>query len=675
MTSEQEDAVYEFLDTRSEPFTLKEIIRFVKSKDNYRVNQLPLQIPKLIDTRRLAFTVEDAKWITRRGVFTGARFTIRPTRLELLNGILIPGHRCIPFANPAVQFKDYKFRWQGKTIEMGASEGEPEEFYPYFALLGEEYAPQYVYREAPENEELYNANMFEDPSEVSLNTLDMRQVYRESGFSPGDLFVVTLADWLSCTFDIERVPKDTWPQSALDAWMKLAEESFFKSFEQFGPCGCTEEQIAFAFYLGGGRMRDVPAYSPEDFLLEKTYKIELAPFGMESRFWYAGKEIPDYPRLQGIMTQTDQTPVERILHDMNIPISEFVIQSYLRDYIYRKADDLAKLVESIFPRILNVKSFDFEYLANYIIECLDDFSTHYPSPSERKIGLSRQRACELHSATIELAHSLEKGSVDKTWLPSHVFILLSQIQVHTACLLEDFNMDEEVEDEDIEAIDNSLDNMIDTYTEIKEAIHTAIDNYRHSNLQLVKNTSGSTDAPKRIMQFSIGGTGVWRRAAVQSDTPLHELRNIIFAVFGWQGKLPSRFTASHAQDSALFDDDESINIDETIESLRRENINELTLEYNEHWNIKIFNLSGHETPEAENGGDFAVCIAGEGVAPAESIDGPLRFRRYLSAVSTGKETEQKEAQKALGKNYLETDFNIDECNKNLRSLYAGKINQ
>ena len=667
--------MYEFLDMRSEPFTLKEIIRFLKSKDSYRANQLPFQVPKLILNRRLAFGVEHNKWISRRGVFTGARFLIRPTRLELLNGILIPGHRCIPFANPAVQFKDYKFRWQGKGIEMGTSEGEPEEFYPYYALLGEEYAPQYVYREAPENEELYNANMFEDPSEVSLNTLDMRQVYRESGFSPGDLFVVTLIDWLSCTFDIERMPKDTWPQHDIDAWVDLAEKSFLKSFELHGPCGCTEEQIAFAFYLGGERMRDVPALPLEDFLLEQTYKIELVPFGMESRFWYAGKEIPDYPRLQGIMTQTDQTPVERILHDMNIPISEYVIQSYLRDYIYRKDEDLVKLVESIFPRSMNVKSFDFEYLANYILECLSEFSTHYPLAAERNISQSRQQACELHSAIIELAHSLEKGSLDKTWLPSHVFILLSQIQVHTACLLEDFNMDEEIEDDDIEAIENSLDNMIDTYNEIKEAINTAMNNYRHSNLQLVKNNPSGADVSRRIMQFSIGGTEVWRRVAVRSDTPLHELRSIIFAVFGWSGKLPGRFTAFHTQDSALFDSGENINIDQTIASLRRENIHEFTLEYNRHWNIKIFNLSGHETPEGKNGDGAAVCIAGEGMAPAESIDGPLRFRRYLSAMSAGKETGQKEAAQALGENYLETDFNIDECNTTLRSLYAGKINQ
>ncbi|MDR0539556.1 MAG: hypothetical protein LBG74_03510, partial [Spirochaetaceae bacterium] len=214
MTIKQEEIVISFLESKDEPFTIKEITRYVRAKDTEKTAGLPSQIAAFLDNRILAFRKETNIWISRRGVFQGKHFSIRPTRLELLNGILIPGHRCIPFANPNVAFKDYKFIWKGKIVPMGASEGEPEEFYPYFALLGEEYAPQYLVRDNPENEMLYEADPYEDPSEVSLTTLDMRNVYRESGFSPGDRFVVTVVDWAACEFELERIPQNAWNQEA-----------------------------------------------------------------------------------------------------------------------------------------------------------------------------------------------------------------------------------------------------------------------------------------------------------------------------------------------------------------------------------------------------------------------------------------------------------------------------
>ena len=85
----------------------------------------------------------------------------------------------------------------------------------------------------------------------------------------------------------------------------------------------TEEQIAFAFWFGGERVRSVPAYSLEEFLFEKTNCVDIVPYGIETRFWFAGKDIPDSNKLQNFTVPPDRTFIEDLLFAKNIPISEY----------------------------------------------------------------------------------------------------------------------------------------------------------------------------------------------------------------------------------------------------------------------------------------------------------------------------------------------------------------
>jgi hypothetical protein len=209
MTVTQEDAFYDFLDSIAEPFTLDDVISFIRMMDPKQTGRLRMELSSLLSSRNLAFRLDSRHWVSRRGCFESVPFVINPTKMELLNGILVPGHRCIPFANPSLLPQEYHFYWKGKPIPTTTTEGSPEEFYPYYALFGEEYAPQYVARDNPENESAFNSDLYEDPPEVAINTLDMRNLYRETSFVPGDHFVVRTRDWKEGSFDLEKVEKYT----------------------------------------------------------------------------------------------------------------------------------------------------------------------------------------------------------------------------------------------------------------------------------------------------------------------------------------------------------------------------------------------------------------------------------------------------------------------------------
>ena len=144
MTLIQEDSLYDFLEIAFDAFEIGDIVSYIKKADPTRPNRLAAELESFINLRKLAFSTGPGCWVSRRAFFGPLSFVISPTRLELLNGILIPGHRCVPFANGNLLPHEYNFYWDGFAVPFTSSEGPPEEFYPYYSIFGEEYAPQYV---------------------------------------------------------------------------------------------------------------------------------------------------------------------------------------------------------------------------------------------------------------------------------------------------------------------------------------------------------------------------------------------------------------------------------------------------------------------------------------------------------------------------------------------------
>jgi hypothetical protein len=666
MTANQEDALFDFLENVTEPFTLEDVSAFIRMIEAKKNNRLEMEISALLDSRNIAFRLNTRQWVSRRGCFEPVPFVISPTRLELLNGILIPGHRCVPFANPSLLPQEYTFYWKGTPISMGTTEGPPEEFYPYYCLFGEEYAPQYVARDNPQNESAYNSDPYEDPPEVSISTLDMRNIYRESGFVPGDRFVARNKDWKAGTFELERVGKDEWSQTELYAWFEAAESGFEDSMALLGPGSSTEEQIAYAYWYGGKRMRDVPAYALEDFLYEKTDRIETVPYGIETRFWFAGKEIPDNKDIEGALALPDQTVVEDILFRRKIPVSEFVVQSYVLDALYRGDKNMGHVINRIVPPAVHLEAGERNFLADYVAGALEEFRKTYSLFTDQGMGPIRQRVGELHTAVIDLAARLHKGDLDPSWLPKHTFIVLSQIQGHAAGLLEDLDTEDPPPEAELEAMDNSLDSMIETYEDIKELIGDAMNNFRRNNLSVVRyQPEEGDDNGWRTVQISVRGAEVWRRVAVPETCRLKELHRIIQMSLDWKDNFVHRFSVGQSDGAPG-----RKNLDDTLRigELAAQGVAELLYEYGTKWTVRAIVLSRHEGAKEE----VIRCVAGAGAAPPEQIEGPLRFRKLLASLEGSSDAEREAARHELGLDFEPGRFDMEQCNRSLGLVHAAQ---
>ena len=663
MDLEQEEALYEFLENAVEPFTLDDITVYVQASGQKPNKKLSLEINAYLDARKIAFKQDNQRWVSRKACFESSVFVITPSRLELLNGILIPGHRCIPFANPLILPHRYKFFWKDKNVPVTTTEAPPEDLYPYYCIYGEEFAPQYIARDNPKNEEAFNADPYEDPPEVSIHTLDMRVIYRESSFIPGDHFLVRTLNWKDCHFELEKAPKDKWPRADLDKWLEIAEAGFEDSFALLGPGASTEEQIAFAYWFGGKRMRDVPAYSLEEFLFEKTNRIDIVSYGLETRFWFAGKDIPDNKNLQSYSVPPDRTFIEDLLYSKNIPVSEFVVLSYIRDAFFRNEKDIDNVINRLIPPVVHLDEAEWDIIADYISDSMDDFFKSYSLFIDQNVGPIRQRVAELHTAVIDLSTRLQKGEIDSVWLPRHTFIVLSQIQGHAAALMEDLAFDESPSPSDIIAMDNSLDSMIDTYTDIKELINTAMDNFRSSNLTLIHGGKSASDYNGqfwRMIQISITGLEVWRRAIISHECTMEELHNLILIGMNWKGEMRFRFYSETPEGGKEYLHDK-IKLGDIDFPAKKE----LVYEYGSKWNVKIIIMSSYQPVKNE----VTRFVAGDGAAPPEHVDGPRHFRRLLGSLEMGLNSEKQTAQRELGSDFMPGVFDLDKMNQDLREKF------
>jgi hypothetical protein len=322
--------------------------------------------------------------------------------------------------------------------------------------------------------------------------------------------------------------------------------------------------------------------------------------------------------------------------------------SFVRDALFRGDADITAIVDRVAPPVCEFSDKEWSFLAGYIVEVYEEFKNMYNPFVDKDMGPIRQRVGELHTAVIDLTTRLRKGDIDESWLPRHTFIILSQIQEHGAAVLEDLNSDEAVPAADLDAIDSSLDSMIETYEDMKELIDEAMDNFRRQNFSLVRNVD-SADGDGRLVQVSIVGTDVWRRLAIDGRCTLLDVHCLIQKLFAWQGAYSYRFT-----------DGKEKSLDGNIRLCDLGNTTEASYHYGPKWSVKILILSSMEVDER-----LPRCVAGAGAPPPEALDGPVRFRHCIAILENGTAAEKQKIEKELGAGFAPTEFSVVACNKAL----------
>jgi hypothetical protein len=99
---------------------------------------------------------------------------------------------------------------------------------------------------------------------------------------------------------------------------------------------------------------------------------------------------------------------------------------------------------------------------------------------------------------------------------------------------------------------------------------------------------------------------------------------------------------------------------------------ELVYEYGQNWNVRLMFFFRRE---AETSGQIR-CIAGAGASPPESLGGPLRFRRFVSALNRDDLSGHRDglsgrqaALTELGADFDSEHFDAAACNAALDEIF------
>ena len=117
MNIDIEKTVELFISLQNIPFTVADVLKFLHQlAPNVDFSDYVFQINDIISMNPNILEAENNAYISREALFLYKYFSIVPDRFEVQNSVLIPGCRCIPFANPDFFPSDFTFMYNGKKL-------------------------------------------------------------------------------------------------------------------------------------------------------------------------------------------------------------------------------------------------------------------------------------------------------------------------------------------------------------------------------------------------------------------------------------------------------------------------------------------------------------------------------------------------------------------------------
>lgn len=431
------------------------------------------------------------KYITRAGCFTGRFFSIKPSRYEVEQGILIPGDRCMPFTDPQMLPDEYVFVFNNATVQHCEGEYVTSELLNHYILFGDEYSAQYLALDPCNSNEDYSSNGFELPSKMKLTVLDMKELYKSWNFQYGDRLILYVCDWDKGVISISPnlIRKDNpFEQTAAEEkrkkWYSIFKHELLASFDKAGPCGSMEEQLAAAFLGNIPALTDVYCGSVEEFL-EKTQKISIVEYGVESRLWKTDSEIPAAGNW--VEDCDDSTVMAGTLYGIfGLPMPDYVIEAYILDSLYQKEETSEKIIGRILSDEMLMSPFQRSLLILHLERQHAIIKKTYNWFADYEIGDVRSQALKLYSQLLSLICELDRCNIPVDRFPQQELVILSQLYSHTGKLIEALLFQKGISEKDISAASLSLEGMYFSLGEIKEPLRAALKQHQKKAFSIVK---------------------------------------------------------------------------------------------------------------------------------------------------------------------------------------------
>ena len=480
-------AVDDFLRSRKTPFTLKDFTREMGLK-GFNLSQREGEI-YIADSPYVSW-IEDGKFITRAAAFTGKFFSFTLTAEEFKNKMFVPGSRFMPFVDEMQNPASWTFICGGKIVPHKVGEFRKETALDLNILYGEEYEVQYIAADPAMSDYNIADTEFELPSIVKITGCDLSQFIDGDGLKAGDRIVCRVIDWDKGQIEIfpQQRSRDQSgaivqigdAESGRAAWGEAFEKALIKVLDREGPCATIEEQLAFAFYEDMENLCSFNCDSVENFLL-RSKKIGLELFGVETRLWYKGQDVPAV----GKWNKNDMKKDPGDLGNLKFKIPEYVLDNFLRDFKYKKQTDLAVLLQTMFPENFALTQDEKRYVLLRIASRHAIISKDYNYFADCPVAEIRSEALDLYQQVCSLVYDVETSSANFDKFPQNELVILSQLFGHINRILESIDSNPDAAIEDKGTLSLSLEGMEYNFEDIEGALRCVIESEKRKSVTIV----------------------------------------------------------------------------------------------------------------------------------------------------------------------------------------------
>lgn len=476
----------EFICTHKEVFTLDEFYHEMKKKG---IKLTKNDAKEVLYASDFIFPLVNGEFITRAGVFTGRWFSIMPTKEEIQKDHLVIGHRALPFLNPEIA--------PDRVCIVTSTDVIPPEKCIFsmnfatdvFSMYGEGFVLPYIFGDHS-NEKLTLASIqYSMPTEIQLTGWSISEIAGKKGFQYGDRLLCKISDWKEGIIYVEVV-KGTDSSSISfadierDEWYSTFEKSILASIRKNGPASSIEEQLAFLYLENQEELCTPTCASIEEFF-KRTKKLCFAQFGVETRIWETGQDIP----FAGEWNKDASTEI--LYGQSGMLFSPKVMDAFILNYyadiknhdVNKSLDDL---IDDIFPFSSSFNTSERKIITEQIQKRSPYLIAQSEFYDDKRITSLRKTIVELYAQVNRLVCQISKSGLKLSELPSQELIILMQLFSHMFKIIEEMETSPVKDQLPIDELVLSLEGMEETFYEVQGILKNSLDAHAVNDITIVE---------------------------------------------------------------------------------------------------------------------------------------------------------------------------------------------
>lgn len=642
-----------------------------------------------IKATELAFPLGHDEYLPRSHYFRDGVVLVKPSEEEIESGVLIPGHRFLPFYygvllphELSLLEEDTDGEVARRTVVRPLSALEK-----YYELFGPQGLPYLVTMEDETNEDVIDAEPDDARAVVRVSAFDLGDFYARHGFKTGDYISCRLVDYENGCFKIGYLSAEQAADRDADEWRQDLDLGFEESFRYTQSPVDPIEQIAHAFFFAGRSVVTRPAYDLSTYV-EMSDTVGFLEYGTNVYLWYkdADPESVDIFSGRGPAYTGDTSGLDEILADCGFAYSASDIEAIMRDAVFTGRD-----FEHAYSALIPGYSSPFanaEQEAAFRKECEDmfmDIRSSQDSDQDKEVALLRSSLVGLLQKQVAWLRRLDARGVDPSDLPREPVLQLTELSSLISSALQFLNdtpeSDEDEMSDSLQKIAGSVERLEESMDELTAEVEEAVFGGEQGGSP--RASSGKAErnrTPRYVYQLKITLEGIrppiWRRIRIPGTYSLGDLHQVIQTLFDWDGTHLHDFVVGDREYSDLNQIDGGVDgeFEERGTTLEDLELSEkawfrYTYDFGDNWSHKILVEKVVDAAElSEDERSRVTCITGRRGAPPEDCGGPPGYLGLLDLLDTPQEqldAEDTEFLEWVGD--LDPEhFDVEQMNRKLR---------